>query len=342
MSAAGRPVFSVVIPTYNRAELAGQAVESVFGQTFTDHEIIVVDDGSTDDTRIALRRFENRIRYVRQDNRGAAAARNRGIAESSGELLAFLDSDDLFEPRLLEAVLRTFESYPDAGCVFSAERELDADDHPRDGVFTKRSPGRFFSPAGLISVDTRVGAGRPGVVRRSWVERLGGFDESIRCAIDCDLSIRYSFHMPMVLQPEPLVLRRMHTSGLARNRKQDAIDWIRIMGKVARDHPDFVETHRRAYRHGLGRSYVRYGRELLADGAQDPGDRREARRALRRAVRLRPFLLRAHVYLIWSIVAPTTYAGWRRQELRLLRPAERAETRDRSPSSAGPPTAGAS
>ena len=121
---------SVIIPTYNRADLVKQAVDSVLRQTVSDYEIIVVDDGSTDHTRQVLESVTPPVRYLFQKNRGFAAARNRGIAESRGEYLAFLDSDDLFEPRLLEAVLATFEAHPEAGAVCSAEREIDIENNP--------------------------------------------------------------------------------------------------------------------------------------------------------------------------------------------------------------------
>ena len=107
------PVFSVIIPTFNRADLVLNAVISVLEQTFSNYEVVVVDDGSTDETRALLQPYADRIRYFYQENAGVSAARNRGIAESRGEYLAFLDSDDLFAPRMLEEAKRTFECHPE-------------------------------------------------------------------------------------------------------------------------------------------------------------------------------------------------------------------------------------
>lgn len=304
------PVFSVVIPTFNRAGLVSQAVLSVLEQTFADHEVVVVDDGSTDGTREALNPYIDRIRYVHQENAGVAAARNRGIAESRGEYLAFLDSDDLFAPKMLEQARRTFERHPEVGAVFTAEIELDAQERPRR-VVTKKTHGEFFTPAGMIGTDTRVGSGRPGIVRRRWVEKLGGFDESLGCAVDCDLWIRYSFHMPMVLQPEPLVLRRWHSSNLVSNLRQDAEDWIRILEKVAHDHPEFVREHPRVFHKALAMNYVRYGRELMA-AEPEPGSYRQARQALHRAARIRPLQVRAYSYLgVSYLIPPSAFRRWR-------------------------------
>lgn len=309
------PLVSVIIPTYNRADMVVEAVRSVLEQTMDDFEVVVVDDGSTDGTRDALRPFADRIRYVHQENAGVGAARNRGIAESRGELLAFLDSDDLFAPRMLEEAWATFQRHPQAGAVFTAETEIDAQGRP-GRVMTKKSRGERFSPAGMIGTDTNVGSGRPGIVRREWINKLGGFDESLG-PVDSDLWIRYSFHMPMVLQPEPLVFRRRHGSHDSANIRRDAEGWIRILDRVARDHPDFLIEHPRVYRKALAVNHVRLGRELMA-GDPEPGVYREARRALRTAIRVRPNHGRAYLYLgVSYLVPPPIYRRWRSWERKM-------------------------
>ena len=309
------PRVSVIIPTYNRGDLVTQAVESVLEQTFADFEIIVVDDGSTDGTRKALVPMIPPVKYVGQENRGLAAARNRGIAESSGEFLAFLDSDDLWEPRFLEATLETFEKHPDAGAVFTAEREIGMDNRPGKRTFTKRSPGIYFDAKGMLSDDTRVGCGRPPVVRREWIDRLGGFEESIRTAVDVEMWIRYSFHMPMVLQPEPLVLRRIHPATVSADQERNARVWLKILERLAREHPEFVRENRMLYRRSLAKQYLRLGREMMARMGGDRGSLPDIRAALRRSVAAWPFLPRAHAYLAVSYIAPGKYGRWRRWEL---------------------------
>lgn len=103
------PLVSAIIATYNRADIVGEAIESILGQTYKNMEVLVVDDGSTDGTHEALRRFGNRIRVVRQENAGPGAARNRGIEVARGELIAFLDSDDIWMPTKLERQVRLLE-----------------------------------------------------------------------------------------------------------------------------------------------------------------------------------------------------------------------------------------
>src|SRR5208337_4579078 len=111
---------SVVIPTYNRGELLIETIESILAQTAKPGEVIVVDDGSTDDTQERLARYADRVRYVRQPNQGVAAARNHGVREARGKWIAFIDSDDVWHPRKLECQLRVLADHPDLGILGTA------------------------------------------------------------------------------------------------------------------------------------------------------------------------------------------------------------------------------
>ena len=314
--AGGEPRFSVVIPTYNRASLVPESVESVLAQTYPFHEIVVVDDGSTDDTIGALKPHLDRIRYVRQENRGLAAARNRGIREASGEYVAFLDSDDLYEPDFLLRVLATFREFLDAGAVFVAETEFVHKDDPRGRTFSKRTPGRYFTPAGMVGYDTGVGSGRPPVILRSLLETHGGFNEKIRCAVDCEMWIRYSFDVPMVILPEPLIRRRSHSGNLSRNQAVDAEDWLAILDWLRLKHPEFARSHPWILRRTIGKHRLRLGRELLALDSGDADAIARARQELALAIRAYPFFLRSYVLLGLSVVWPSSYPGIRRWERR--------------------------
>jgi len=313
------PTFSVIIPTYNRAPLVAAAVESVLNQTFQDFELIVVDDGSQDETRHVLKPYLGRIRYTWQPNGGVARARNRGLADARGRFVGFLDSDDCWDPHLLEAVLGTFEQHPEAGAVVVAERMMTAEGRPTNKTAGKRSPGLYFTPASMIGTDTGVGSGRPPVVRLSVLHELGGFDESLRCAVDSDMWIRCSFRVPMVYLPDPLVLRRIHPGNLSADIALDARDWLRILDKLRVEQADFIAQHERLYRDALAKHHLRLGRELLVRSRNERTSLREARQALERAIRLRPAQVRAYLYLAWSFLAPSSYARWRRFELRLRR-----------------------
>ena len=110
---------SVIIPTYNRASLVVETLESALNQTFPDREIIVVADGSTDDTKQRLAPYSDRIKYIHQENRGVNAARNHGLSVAQGEYIALLDSDDLWQPYLLDLFVRVLDSHENIGFVYS-------------------------------------------------------------------------------------------------------------------------------------------------------------------------------------------------------------------------------
>lgn len=109
---SNKPTVSVVIPTYNRAKYVTETIDSVLSQSYTDYEIIVVDDGSTDNTREALAPYMDRIRYIHQQNSGVSAARNRGIKAARGKWIAFLDSDDIWLPEKLAVQIKDISKYP--------------------------------------------------------------------------------------------------------------------------------------------------------------------------------------------------------------------------------------
>ena len=129
---------SVVIPTYNYGRFIKTAIGSVLDQTRSPAEIVVVDDGSTDETAAVVAAFGKAVRYIRQDNAGVCAARNRGVSESTGELIAFLDADDTMEPSNLEKQVARFESDDEIGLVHCAMREFDRRDWRNDSSAYER------------------------------------------------------------------------------------------------------------------------------------------------------------------------------------------------------------
>ncbi|RMF72136.1 MAG: glycosyltransferase family 2 protein [Acidobacteria bacterium] len=311
------PLVSVVIPTFNRADMVGDAIDSVLAQTWPRVECIVVDDGSTDGTAAVLERYRGRIVAIRQENRGLAAARNAGLRLARGELVGFLDSDDAWLPTLVERVVDAFRREPALGAVFVAEQEIDERGRPLGIVHRKRTPGPRFTPEGMIGRDTGVGCGRPPVVRRELFARLGAFDESLgNAAVDCALWIPWSFEVPMCAIDEPLVLRRVHGEHVSGDQAKDARAWLRILDRVERDRPSFARRHRRLLRRVRAKHHLRIGRETLARCRANPGGLSEARRHLLRALALRPTCARAWTYLAWSVVSPGTYGTFRAAENR--------------------------
>lgn len=309
-----RPLVSVVIPTWNRAVYLETALASALSQTLRDREILVVDDGSTDDTPRVLERHAGAIRVVLQEHRGVAAARNRGIAEARGEWVAYLDSDDTWEPQALERLIAAAEAHPDAGLITMRAQAMSADGTLSGRTYGKHSPGPWFTTESLLTGDG--GGVLTPMVRRDLYLELGGFDENLRSAEDVDMWLRLSLRTRLYATGEALLHVRAHAQNLSRDRSLNARTMLLVLDKLEREHPEWVRAHPRAFRRGLGKEHLRAGRELLAASAQEPQLLEEARRHLARSVAIWPWFLRAHVYRAWGRIAPRSFGAWRAREMR--------------------------
>ena len=249
------PRVAVIIPSFNRSGVLPEAIDSVISQTFSDLEIVVVDDGSTDDTALMLHdRFggEARLRCLRQDNRGPAAARNLGIRHSSSDLVAFLDSDDLWMPEKLRLQVDKLDASPEAALCF-CDRVLDARD-----LSGSRFLGAGFrgdtSLRGMLEKSFPLST--PSVViRRSVLERVGLFDESLAHVEDWDLWIRVLAEYPITYVDRPLTVVRRQRDSLS---GQPALEKWRCMLRLWVKHdallrragcPERLIRGRRAHAH---------------------------------------------------------------------------------------------
>src|SRR5581483_4193490 len=187
---ASPSLVSVVIPSFNGARLLAEAVESVLAQTHPAVETIVVDDGSTDDTPALVARWGDRIRYLRQANRGVCAARNAGLAAARGVYVTFLDHDDRFTPEKLARQAAVLDAHPDAGVVYTGWRFIDAEGRPFPPVAWPRHEGDVLAEL-VIANFVFLGAV---MVRRSLLAETGGFDEALRGAEDWELWLRLARH----------------------------------------------------------------------------------------------------------------------------------------------------
>ena len=175
---AEMPLVSVVIPNYNYGRYLGEAIESVLAQSYPRRELIVVDDGSTDESETVLRRYGQRLRWVRQPHHGVATARNRGVQESRGTLLAFLDSDDVWFPTKLERQVARWLAEPSIGFVHCGAQVIDVNGRSveslRDGV-----AGWVCKDLLLFRQPAVVTGGSGVLVPRSKFELVGGFDTNL-------------------------------------------------------------------------------------------------------------------------------------------------------------------
>jgi glycosyltransferase involved in cell wall biosynthesis len=309
------PRVSVVMPAYQAERTIGAAVSSVLQQTYADWELVVVDDGSTDATGAIAGAHPGPVRLVRQDNAGVAAARNRGIAEARGELIAFCDADDILLPRHLEALHATWER--------------------SGGIATSNCYWLF--PGGIDTSKTRYRGGFPAPERqrraileqnfvltmslfpRGLVDEIGPFDAARKRAEDWDFWIRAIYAgYRVALQPEPLALYRWGSEGLSSDwRAMDAdVEAIfTTLEERVQLEPEELEYVRRR-RGGPGpRQLSREG-----DTALRRGDYRDAARAYGEAAALAP----SERMLVWKarLINPApTIAGpfLRRRQQRIER-----------------------
>jgi len=208
------PTVSVIVPTYNRWPMVGEAVRSVLAQSHSEFELIVVDDGSTDGTVEKLAGIDPRLRIFRQANQGVSAARNFAVKQARGRYLAFLDSDDLWQPRKLEIQSQFMDRNPTVEICQTEEIWI------RHGIrvnpkYKHRKPsGEIFMP----SLELCLVSPSAVMMTRALFEKIGGFDESLPVCEDYDLWLRISVAYPVPLIAEPLVIKRGgHTDQLSRS-----------------------------------------------------------------------------------------------------------------------------
>jgi len=270
------PTVSVVIPAYNHASYLAQTISSALAQTWRDSEIIVVDDGSTDETPQIAKQFGGEIRYLRQANRGIAAARNAGIKQAQGEFISFLDDDDVWEPEYLVSVLSVFQQDADTMAVHTGWQAIDEEGNclparsinvvPPESMYRALLAGGFFTGACVT-------------VRKKCLDQVGLLDEALQGCDDLDLWLRISRVHRFRGIPRALVLYRMHEGGLSSNELHMFRDKLKVLtkhfGPDKGDPPTWDDDKRRAF----GFAYRSGAIEYIRQGQVDKGWRLLARAA---------------------------------------------------------------
>ncbi|HET6890386.1 MAG TPA: glycosyltransferase family A protein [Pyrinomonadaceae bacterium] len=255
---------SIVIPTYNYGRFIVDAIRSVLDQTRPASEIIVVDDGSTDETAAVVSAFGDRVRYIRQDNAGVCAARNRGVSESTGELVAFLDADDTWEPTNLEKQLARFESDEEIGLVHCAMREFDGETGETIRFYMDGGEEGVADNLLLWEGPVIVGPGGAVTVSRKAFDHVGGFDTRMKVGEDWDFCYRVARLFKIGFVAEPLVNYRNHNAAAHRNVENMERGMLMFYEKAfATDDPGVLKLRRRAYGNFhkvMAGSYFRSGR----------------------------------------------------------------------------------
>ncbi|HOW59379.1 MAG TPA: glycosyltransferase [Candidatus Omnitrophota bacterium] len=225
------PKVSVIIPTFNRAEYICDAIDSVLAQTYHDLEIIVINDGSIDDTEKALKKYGGRIQYLYQNNAGVSAARNKGIKASRGEYIAFLDADDSWLPEKLSVQIPILEFNPKLGMVFSYLEIMDEYGRRTGRMKPKQKPGIDF----LTMLEAGSAMTSSCLMRKRSLDAAGIFDESLAIYEDMDLFLRVVNQFPALFVEKSLGCYREHSNQSTlddvKNYKQQvklAQKWMQI------------------------------------------------------------------------------------------------------------------
>jgi glycosyltransferase involved in cell wall biosynthesis len=259
---------SIIIPTYNHGRYLAEAIHSVIAQTYHDFEIIVVDDGSTDETPQVIGSFGESVRAIRQDNKGLSGARNTGILAARGEFVGLLDADDRWTPNLLARMLPVLESDKTVGAVYCGWRYIGERGQllPRinintvrpDQTLAKMSFSNFLVPSGVV-------------IRRSCFDRLGLFDTGVGACEDWDMWLRILSQYRMVGVPNALVEYRVHgenmSSDLERMENARRAIIVKHFGAEEGDPTAWPEVRRRAY----GGLYILSASTFFQRGAKEQG-----------------------------------------------------------------------
>ena len=288
---------SVIIPTYNSAQYIRKAVQSVFDQTYKDYEVIVVDDGSTDNTREIIKQYEGRIKYFFQENKGSALARNQAIKLSQGELIAFLDSDDTWLPHKLKTQMNYLSEHPDVALIHSnisfmqdnqliSFKKAIAERHKGFSIFGELYLGNFITTSTVV-------------LSRDCLNSVGLFDEDLRQGQDYDLWLRIAAKFRIGYQDIITTIYRIHDKNISKNAIRGKAHDLAILKKINSMCPELVngiDIKKREKRHfdinySLGyRYFCQY-------------DLNNARKYFLKALHYNRFAIRPYIYIassFWS------------------------------------------
>ena len=255
-------VVSAITPTYNRARFLPGAVSGVLAQSFHDLELIIVDDGSEDDTRSTIDPFlsDERVRYFYQENQGQSHARNFALRQARGDYIAFLDSDDLWCPDKLEKQLAAFEAHPGIDVVHGDESMIDEDGAVTSFKNMKRYSGhitRYLLADNSVSITTAL-------VKRKCFDQMGGFDTSIGVADDYELWLRFSARYRFHYEPGIVASYRVMEDQISSDKRRRFAANELIIKRFLEQYGEVLDPEDRRW--GLARFYCRKARYLASVG----------------------------------------------------------------------------
>ncbi|OKH33362.1 glycosyl transferase family A [[Phormidium ambiguum] IAM M-71] len=288
-------LISVIIPAYNSEKTIKETIESVLNQTFSDFELIVVNDGSTDSTLEIVNNIkDSRMMVFTYPNAGVAVSRNRGVSHSSGEFVSFLDADDLWTADKLEAQLKALQENPEAAVAYSWLDSIDeSGNFLRQGERIKEN-GDIYTKLLLIPF---VSSGSNGLIRRQAFIEIGGFDESLAASQDYDFYLRLAARYHFVCVPEVQILYRILSGSMSTNIHRLEATSILVRERAFQESPQPLLSKFKQY--SLGNFYKDFTFKLL----NMPPERERGWQATKlfwKAVEYDPALLRRRIF--WKVI----------------------------------------
>ncbi len=279
MGFQGDSLVSIIMPTYDRADFIGQGVNSVLAQTYTKFELLIVDDGSTDNTRDLLEPAlaDSRVRYFHQENQGQSVARNLALSKAKGSFVCFLDSDNYWPADKLEQQVELFRQHPEYDVIYGDVVVIDENNREVSRKNMKRYSGhiaKYMIRDNCVSMNTAM-------ARRRCFDELGGMSGKRRVADDYELWLRFSARFPFLYVPEFLAYYRVMDDQISSDKTRRFDSNWQIITDFRREFPDAMSE--KEFDSGFAAFHSRKARYLASQGS-----RSEALAEMAKALRLQP------------------------------------------------------
>ncbi len=290
------PLVSVITASYNMGRYLGEAVDSVLAQDWPAIDVIIIDDGSTDDTPQVLEAYvgDPRVRVIRQTNSGQTAAKNTGLRAARGEYVGFCDADNAWLPGKLSHQVPLLQANPLAGVIYGDIALMDGEGRPLPTPPVHRYGGQITSRLLMTNFVTFNTSLLPRLV----AEEFGGFDESLSMGIDYDLWLRVSTRYEFMYVPKPLARYRIWSGQMSHRQEERYANVLNLLGRFLKRYPDFVTPDQACAAWTL--NYAQRGRLRL-----EHGNLRGALQDFRRAFHSRP-----HDQFPWLRLARLLHGSW--------------------------------
>lgn len=274
------PLISIIMPAYNRANYIGETIESIQKQTHTNWELLIMDDGSDDNTEQVIQNInDHRIQFFKEGRTGIDELRNRGLAKAKGDFIAFMDSDDLWAATKLEKQFKAINGYSEAGFCLTNGYDFREKDQPL-GYFYKQKEGSRFGDLFLLFFTSQLAALPPALLFRKQCLGTTGLFKKMNLT-DADFIIRLSMHFKGIIIYDPVFYRRIHDSNYSsRTKIQNHFDGIDLI----RSYKGYLP--KKVFLHSLFRSCIGFGEECLGHS-----QKKSAIRQFLQAWKYKPFSL---------------------------------------------------